>query len=73
MTEKRFILTESFNFFLNVTFVCKDNINYMTVDETIDLLNSLSEENEQLKSEIEELENENEILEGKLWNCKNVR
>ncbi len=37
------------------------------------LLNSLNDENEQLKSEIEELENENEILEGKLWNCQNFR
>ena len=55
MTEKRFILTESFNCLLNVTFICKDNINYMTVDETIDLLNSLLEENEQLKFKLGKL------------------
>lgn len=55
MTEKRFILTESFSCLLNVTFVCKDNINYMTVDETIDLLNSLSKENEQLKQTIQDM------------------
>ena len=36
-------------------------------------MKDLEYENEKLKSEIEELENENEILEGKLWNCKNLR
>ncbi len=41
--------------------------------ELWEFLNRLHDENEQLKSEIEKLENENEILEGKLWNCKNVR
>ena len=30
-------------------------------------------ENEQLKKENEELENKIEVLEGKLWNCQNVR
>ena len=36
-------------------------------------LNELDEDNVQLKSEIEELENKIEVLEGKLWNCQNVR
>ncbi len=50
-----------------------DNGNWITYGEIVDLLNSLLEENEQLKEEITELENKNEILKGKLWNCRYVR
>ena len=34
------------------------------------LLNELYDENKELKEEIGELEDEVELLEGKLWNCK---
>ena len=73
MAEKRFVETIS-------TGIIKDNqtgIEYsceMRIDDDfLNLVNIIAKENEQLKSEIEELENENEILEGKLWNCQNVR
>jgi len=48
----------------------KDNIDELL---SVRIEEDLLKENEQLKSEIEELENENEILKGKLWNCQNVR
>jgi len=63
MTEKRFILTEQFNGLQGVTFVkedCADVDTYYTVDGTVDLLNQLSEENEQLKNKIDALEDDNE-------------
>ena len=37
------------------------------------ILDKKNKEIEQLKSVNQELENENEILKGKLWNCQNVR
>lgn len=54
MTKKRFLLTEQFNGLQGVTFVkddCADVDTYYTVDGTVDLLNSLNEENEQLKKD----------------------
>lgn len=66
MTEKkRFTIV---NMGLDGQYI-KENGKIMTIERVVDLLN----ENEQLKSGIEELENENEILKGKLWNCRNAR
>ena len=51
----------------------KENVDIPCLNDIADRLNTYADENEQLKKEIEELENKNEILEGKLWNCQNVR
>lgn len=60
MTEnKRFTLTEQFNGLQGVTFVkdnCEDDVDtYYTVDGAVDLLNQLSEENEQLRFDFKEM------------------
>ena len=78
MTEnKRFTLTEQFNGLQGVTFVkdnCEDDVDtYYTVDGAVDLLNQLSEENEQLKKELKEFKDhvfsDEEILCYSCVNC----
>lgn len=42
-------------------------------DNLVMKLNELAKVNKELKEEIGELEDEVELLEGKLWNCKHYR
>lgn len=76
MTEKRYeVIDNGFFVYLQDTTLTEDK-HEGSIDDIYQLcgkLNELDEENVRLKSEIEELENKIEILEGKLWNCQNVR
>ena len=70
MTEKRFTINETWGKSLNrlIGVIC-DNNNDMYITDVVALLNNLSEENEQLKSEIEKLSYANEDLleEKRIW------
>ena len=73
MTEKRYKVIDN-GFFVQVqdTTLTEDK-HEGSIDDIYQLcskLNELDEENVRLKSEIEELENKIEVLEGKLWNCQ---
>lgn len=84
MTEKRFNCHVKFsklpNGFMVLDYTKKgkeqtviEDISREKAHSVMDRLNELSVENEQLQKDNNELENEIEKLESKLWNCQNVR
>lgn len=57
MTEKRFTLEE-----FGLNFIVNDNGRNLTAKQTVDKLNQLYEENEQLKQQIQQLQHWNNCL-----------
>ena len=71
MTEERFIKRSVCDGQIECTYVY-DNGNQISVNEVVDLLNELSEENEQLKQRIKELELLNDGLNYTLQNIRKI-
>lgn len=74
MTEKRFTLEE-----FGLNFIVNDNGRNLTAKQTVDRLNELSDENEQLKHDAtvliqanQDYRRENEQLKSQLDFCKKV-